>query len=703
MSAAELFYRLADDRLRRRTRWAGAVIAASVLWPYEVVEGQPQFLWQIAAELPISAVVAAIAPALAGIVVLLAGWRGKRAASVALTVIAALVATSVVRRLGAEAAAWGLLPMPRSFTDRASLALVALAASAAGSNLSQREGNDARRATRMLVALAMLASVVFYGWPGRGEAPGVTVFRNLALLPDMPSFRFQLGLLTLAFVALWPAIVSLAALGHLRWPAKRTPSAVAMAALLGFPLILMMLLFSWFMRASPGAALFGAMGAALEIAAVIHVFAAALEVLGETAITKAVERDEPSGWVPRRAAGLALGVTLAIAGGQWWLARPPRKGIDWAPGASSPAADELFGEHIARWSSARARWDRKVRRDSSASDLLEVKASGQRMVDAGAALDAGLGTALDALAQAAYQLDTSSRRWYRLVADVNAELRRSGLPYYLDPRVSLAKSKDGLVRHFVVDSYGVERVRRWQADGQPLSTLQVRALAGPGGGHHHGLLGLSRDQQPFALVVLDAADDHLADLAEMVATSPPTCGETAGSASEEATRACGAWLAAQMADPEAAAAVVGAVERHELQHQIDGPLLALAPSVRRKLAGYTDAAQERANRELSAYLAQLTAPGNVRLGLVLPFRFALLTDRGTYHHAAVLTFEALVGRSIRSESGRVLVAELANAFEELTRLDDEGLRGRASAAWGSQFGGRLAPATLVDEILAGGG
>jgi hypothetical protein len=43
MSEAELFYRLGDDRLRSRCRWAGAALVLSVLLPYEVIDEQPQF------------------------------------------------------------------------------------------------------------------------------------------------------------------------------------------------------------------------------------------------------------------------------------------------------------------------------------------------------------------------------------------------------------------------------------------------------------------------------------------------------------------------------------------------------------------------------------------------------------------------------------------------------------------------------------
>lgn len=699
MSEAELFTGLAHDRLRERALWAGAAIALSVGWPYEVIDERPQFLWQIAGELPAGGVVAAAAPAAGGVVIVAASRLCKRGTSLAIVVIAALVATGIARRLGAEASAWGLLPMPQSFTDQAALALVALATTAAGSNLSHRQAT--RPASRVLLVSAIVLCALFYAWPGRGEAPGETVFRSLIHVGDMPNFRYQLGLVTLAVVALWPALLALMGLVHIRRPARQAFSGIGMAALYGFPVILLMLLFSWYMRASPGAALFGAFGAAVEISAVLALLAAAAEMLAEESVARGEARQQPKGWPVRRVALAALTTVASITAGQWWLSRPPDKGVTWQLGAPTPAADRLFGELVVRWSDARWTWDRRVRRDSSATEMIEVRARGRELVEAGDAVDPALGSALKALTRASRDLDTPSRRWYRLVGAVNDATRQRGLPYYLDPRVSVRKSGDGLVRHVVVDSYRVARVRRWMVGDTTFATLHVRALGTLRAGHQLGLLGFSRDQQPFALVVLDAGGTHLSDLRNMATSDPPRCGETFSEAADDASRRCGAMLREILARPDAAHAVIASVERHELQHQIDGPLLRLAAPVRRKLAGYTDEAIERANRELSAYVAQLTMEASsVHIGLVLPFRFALLTGRGTYHHAAVLALEALVERSIIDDHGAVRAEALGSAFDELAVLDDEALRARATDAWERLFGDELPVARLVEEVAA---
>ncbi len=696
MSEAELFYRLSEDRLRQRALWAGGAIALSVLMPYEVIDNQPQFIWQLFAELPPSGVIAGLMPLATGAVIIAARRWCARSASLAIAVIAALCAHAVVHRLGADASAWGLLPLPASFMGRTGLALAALGATAAGANLAFRPAT--RAPSRWLLIGALLCALVFYLLPGRGEAPGTMVWRMLAVLGDMPTLRFQLGILTVAVVALWPAILALIGLWHLRRPPARSFSGISMAALFGFPLILMMLLFSWYVRSSPGSALFGAFGAALEISAVLALFAAAAEALGDAVFSGERDVPMPDGWPAKKTAALAGAAVIAVAGLQWWLARPPDKGVAWTLSAATADGDRLFGELVVSWSDARYVWDRQVREDSSASLLLEVKKRGRDMVEAGQAIDPALGAALDALASAAWRLDTSSRAWYRLVADVNGAARDASLPYYLDPQVSIRKTKDGLERSFVVDSYRVEQVHRWQVDGAPHATLFVRGFGTLRGGHALGLLGFSRDVQRFALVVVEAGEAHVAELLAMAAADPPRCGEAFDSDADRVSLRCGEQLGAMVSDVgRATDAVLAKVERHELQHQIDGPLLRIARPVLRKLAGYADETQERVNRELSAYVAQLSADSPLpKLGLVIPLRFALLQDRGIYHHAAVLMFEAMAGTEIRDARGRVQPARLGEVFDGLMALDDDALRARAAEVWQELFGDPLPRVERMD-------
>lgn len=698
MSEAELFYRMSEDRLRGRCRWAGIALTLGVLIPYEVVDEQPQMLWQLFGELPPSGVVAGLASTAAGVTVLVARRTTHRATSLAVIVLGALAVSALLHKLGADASAWGHLPLPPSFAGRATLALCALCATAAGANLSAQPATH--MPSRALLALGLALTLLFYAWPGRGEAPGVTVLNNLAAIADMPTVHFKIGAITLSAVALWPAIVALAGLTHVWRPASRSVSLLGMVALFGFPLLLTMLLFSWYLRASPGSAMFYAAGAAVEITAVLALGAAALETLGHGAFSRdKAEHAEPGGWSIVRAAGATVIAAGALVATQAWLARPLPKGVRWTLSEPSDTADELFGDIVVRWSDARYLWDLRVRRDSSASELIEVKALGNDMVAAARSTAPALGEAFAELSRAGARLDASSRTWYRLVAGVNAASLDRGLPYYLDPRVGISKTKDGLRRHLLVDTYRIVRVRRFSVDGDEHATLHVRGIGTLRAGHRLGMLGFSRDVQPFALVVTDTIEHHFDQLSEGARDVPPRCGRAFDPTSEGAMLQCGEMLAEMMKDVDnATRASIDEVERHELQHQIDGPLLTLARPVLRKLAGYTDEAQERVNRELSAYVAQLTRAS--KLGLILPLRFVLLDDGGTYHHAGVLLFEALSDRTVRDAAGRVDPALVLEVFEDLARLDDDGLAARARAAWERLYGDELPDVVALDEQVA---
>jgi hypothetical protein len=700
VSETELFFRLSEDKLRRRATWAGAALSLSLLMPYEIIDDQPQFLWQLFGELPASAVVAAVAEVVAGLLIIAARYLVRDAVPFAMTVLAAMFGAFICSRIGADASAWGLLPLPRSFAARATLALIAMAGTAAGTSLAYRERS--RRASTVFIVGSIVVALLFYSWPGRGRAPAMLIAQHLSVLGDLPGFRFQLGTLTLGVVALWPAIITLSGLYYVRRPPQSaSTSLLPIVALFGFPLILMMLLFAWYARTNPGAALFPALGAALEITAVLALTSGAFEMLGQGVLSEVppMSRRTPESTI-KRAARICSGALIALTIGMWWISRPPDKGVRWELGEASPEADELFGERVVKWSRARWNWHVSVQRDSAAKSLENMREQGRALVDAAEPVDAGLAAALAEMIATGERLDASSRGWYRAVAHVNAASRDARLPYYLDPEVSIRKSSDGLIRQFAAHTYRVVRARRFDVDGEAFSTLHVRRLRKRRGGHRAALLGLSRDVQPFALVVVEANAEHLLELRQLAGDGDrtPRCGRTFEEEGDAILARCGSLLVDVLAEPTVNEAVTAKVERHELQHQIDGPLLPMATSVLEKLGGYADAAQERVNRELSAYLAQLTSQQSpVHVGLVVPLRFVLLHNRGTYHHAAVLMFEALGGRRIRDARGRIQTSLLAPVFEELVALSEQALRERAADAWERLFDDELPPVVFLDE------
>lgn len=707
MSEIALFFGLASQRLRARCRWAGPALMLAFFVPYEVLDGRPLFLWQILGELPAAGVVAALAPTLAGAVITLAGHLERvvrRGASLALTVLASLVAAAALLRMGADAAAWDVLPVPQSFTERPTPVIAALALTAAGAHLAWKP--HARPVARALLHGAVGVAALFYVWPARGEAPIATALRTLTSIVDMPHWRFMLGALIQATFALWPAIVTVLGLTCAYRPPKREQPGIGVLALYGLPGMLLMLVYRSLLGAVPGAHLLGALGSVVILAAILALLASAIEVLGEAVVTPEIDLEQPSGLSIRASASIAFGAALVMASVQWVLARPPAKGVAWSPGVATPEGDRLFGALIPAWNAARVRWGAEGRRGSEGADpegAARVEAAVRAMLDAAQPLDEGLGGALGALATEAAALDIAGRRWYRLIGDVNEASRRAGLPYYLDPTVLMAQTANGLQRDFRVEAYRLERVRMFLVGARPYATLHVERLGAPRGSHLR--LGFSRDLQPFALVVLDETRPFEADLAAQALASPPSCGASDDAAAQEGLQRCGEALRAllERLPSGLGPAITAMTERHELQHQIDGPHLPLAGAVQRRLTGYSDESQARVNRELSAYVAEMTASdAPPLLGLIHLARFALMGRRSAEHQVAVIALSVMTDRVARRPMRGVDVSEASAAFAELAALEEDVLRARAASAWRALFGVDLPAISVSGEVAAPG-
>jgi hypothetical protein len=300
-------------------------------------------------------------------------------------------------------------------------------------------------------------------------------------------------------------------------------------------------------------------------------------------------------------------------------------------------------------------------------------------------VDAELVVALTALVSASSELDLAGRRWFHLVGDVNEASRRAGLPYYVDPTVWLARSRQGLERHFQLTSYRIAEVHPVVTDLGPFATLYVRRLT-RGRGAHNRLLGFSRDLQPFALVVLDEARPYAQQLRRWATAQPPTCGEAPGPRGRTLLLRCGQLLAGVTRSADLLAAVTRMTERHELQHQMDGPHLPLAAELLRVMSSYTSDAQTAVNRELSAHLAEMTAAAAPpKLGLVQLVRFTLALPRGGLHQVGWLALEALAGHRLRGPDDRICYEAVTRALDELGALDDSRLRQRAQQGWEELF------------------
>jgi hypothetical protein len=260
-----------------------------------------------------------------------------------------------------------------------------------------------------------------------------------------------------------------------------------------------------------------------------------------------------------------------------------------------------------------------------------------------------------------------------------------GLPYYLDPSIRIRTSEQGTARIFYLTPYRVEEVHGFRVGGDRFATLLVTPMTGEA--HVH--LGFSRDQDPFALVVRSEIDWYASHFTE----DGDTCGPKERTDVADEVARCRAALMALRgrlgADLEKA--LRAGTERHELQHQIDGPHLPLSSAVAELMAGFADEAQDRANRELSAYVAEMTAPGAPpQLTLVHLFPFGVAARGGAEHRVAVLLLESLTGKKLRSGPREVDPAAYALAFvAEVGRSDDE-LRAGARRAYRVHFGVDLA-------------
>lgn len=694
MSEAVLFHALSAQRLRARARWAGIVLALAIVVPFEVVDGTPLWTWQILSELPLAAIVAALSPTLAGAAILVARARTRRPTSLAIAALASLATAAATVKIGADASAWDVLRLPSSFAERPAPALLGLALAGAGANLTFKA--HARRVARALLGAAVVAIVVWYAWPARGEAPLASVARALAQIGDLP-FRFQIGLLVVVGFALFPLLVVLACAAYAVWPARGEQSVAGLLATFGLPAIVVLFVYRAMLAAAGQVELVATLGGAVLVAAVLALLTSAIEVLVDGITIVSVLSEEGAELEPglpaARASTYGAAVAAVVLATEAILARPPRKGIEWSPRPASPEAQALFEKLVPAWSASRLAWNAKVRAESGAQELVRMKAAAKAMTDAAKTVDAGVAAAVDALAHAGDELDVAGRRWHRLVAEANDASRRAGLPFYLDPAVTIHATKDGILRTFRVSSYRVEAVHPVVVAGAPFATLHVRALGGRYG--HAARLGFSRDLQPFALVVLDEIEAAEQDYRELLSSDDDElrCGSTSDAAANRGLRACGEALRA-VCDAKGfdlRGALVTLTERHELQHQVDGPHLALSGPVLKRMEGYAEAPQRQANRELSSYLAELTSDAPPKLGVIHMIPFALIARGGPEHHVAVIVLSSLSGRPVPKVDriDGVDTAELASAIDDVLALDDDAIRARAAKLWADAFGRTL--------------
>ncbi|APR81613.1 Hypothetical protein A7982_06962 [Minicystis rosea] len=638
----------AEARLRQLTQWAGAILVASILLPIETHHDGTRFLWQLASDLRASSAWVLLAPSLAGASMVIAAQHVRRTGTLAAIILAALIGVALSWSRARAILAWDLLPEPSMLATGPALALAAVAGAVASARIVER------RAARVLLVLASSCAVAALLVPVAGEAP----WRMLArILPHVAAHSGRANLMAaclLSLVVTWPAITVVVA-----WTQRqRTRLSLTAGALAwGAPVVLAPILVDRVLDPWRESTLTTALHG-------IVVLTPALLLLTHAAVTLART-------APRELRAIALGPTaglLVAALVTWRAAKPPHGKLDWPLGNGTPAGDRLFGALLTQWN----------------ENLRERTAMRDEAVSAARGIDADLAAALDTLMRASDDPNLEERRWYRLVEGVNEASRKARIPYYVDPTALVESVGPISQRRARVDSYRIERSEQRHLGSRDVTTLHVRALVPER--PRIAAMGLSRDLQPFAIVVLDEIASYATDLAQLAARPEPRCREARGEtgAVERALRGCGDTLAALSNRFDLHAALLETTLRHEIQHQLDAPDTPSSAWVARRLAWAPPDHRRRVERELHAYLAQMTtrAPA-ATLTLVRLVRLSALSRSGVDHDAAALALEALNGAS----------APLAwwDAFERLRPLEEAVLVDRARRASSLAFQDTLPP------------
>jgi len=715
-----LFFGMSAARLRGRAKWASVILILSVLLPFDMVGKTPLFVWDVIAELHLASAFGLLALPLAGLAMIVGLIATKRGSSLGFVVLGSLLTAAILRKLGSDRSAWDLMALPDSLSARPAGALLTIALVAAAANLKFRRAT-AHVAPYVLGASA-LSALVFYGWPARGEAPLKTVVRALLNLTELPDFRYQIGLLLLVFVMLWPLVVLVMGLTLIRATPSKDESWIAIVANWAQGLWLGLLVTRALMMPQPSLSFMAFLASVAVVTAVVVLTSASVVVIIESFFVahgdeaplsrgsamseeselgddpfggakrkKVVAASESTGLEPKKAA-IITGVVIAVLSiAELFLAMPPRKGTEWeTTSEKSAAGDRVFGDLLMKWGRARRNWDFATRRESGTQERLEVKNAGRELTLAAKDLDPKLGEAFEALTTESDDLDLAGRKWGRLIDGVNQASQAAKLPYFIDPDISISETeKDGIRYHFYTNPYRIEKVSQYDVDGSPFATLRVRQLGKNREAHLR--LGFSRDEQPFALVLLDETDRNGGLFVSIARQGFCSDERVQNQEMYKGLNRCGKLLKdfSEGRDVDIPAAVMAGTERHELQHQIDGPHLPFAGPVLSMLEGYAPSSQDRVNREVSAFLAELTTSGMAsKLTLVQLAQYLMAGENNPYAKTSIVIFEALSNKKVR-RGFYVDGDKFWDVYEKLFEMSDDALRKRASETWAELYGKAL--------------
>ena len=654
------------DRLRQHARWAGVLLVATALVPHETIDQRAMFLWQLLPGMPAGLRLASLAPVAAGLVVLVGSFACRGSASLGILAMGACG--------GAVSASWATAVCAgQRWTGARAASPIAIVVALVVAALHLRHASSAEGAAAspwreralpraLLCAATVVAATYEWASPWFDETATDTLLRVIGRVALRPTAGPVIVCLLIAPFALWPWV----ALG-LGWVdvlvpgRRRRPLAMVVAfhTVPAWPLPVMM-------RALVGvrgdAGIVPLAGEVLVVACTSTLMAHALAMVLASSAPSA-DSGQPRARVANRSTWAVVGGVVAFVVVCCAMARERPPELAWQPAGGSADAERLYAALIPAWNDGRG----------SAADVLATAR----------AVDVPLGDALERVSRAADRDDATPLGWQQLVGDVNGAAARARLPYYLEASDIVVPSIDGAPRSFRLDTHRIASARRFASGDRLLTTLHVRSATAQRARVH--TLGSSREADPFVIVSVDAIEAYARELEALAGRRPLGCLERPPQPpiEDEARSRCGELLT-RVASSALVEQLTATVERHELQHRIDGERLQRAVLVARRLALHDIDAQRRVNRELSAYLAQMALDGSApTLTLVRLFRFAALDRAGVEGLTALLALEALLGGDGDA------APRFDAAFAEVAALEPSALRERAAIAWQAQYRARL--------------
>jgi len=349
---------------------------------------------------------------------------------------------------------------------------------------------------------------------------------------------------------------------------------------------------------------------------------------------------------------LVLGFFVLTTARHW----RPTPDLAWELRAATKSERKLFARDIPGMLLKLGQRNMVRFRGQSAAELsTELREQRREVLAAAREIAPDLRDALDALFRSTDASDMAGRAFHRRVTAVNKAIRRAGLPFWLDS-FGFGSSR---FRAFYVVTYEVDRIRRFDHDGDPYAALHVKRIdrLNIGG----SLLGFVMPDEPFALILVEEIAGSAKRRVDALA-SDGTCGMFSDFMVSDAGRTvdqiCGRVLARVLAKSKLSVAVdeaavrkrVGEVsllqtEIHELQHQVDGEGLPVPVALKKMAPGVSYEDLHRAAKELSAHTTELAIedPDGLVLSLAHLSSALLSGNGGKYAYAAGVIFNGLTG------------------------------------------------------------